>query len=112
MAKEIIIAGVQQNPQSQALQITGWYWFPITSGAKTQANGSAWSGASAAENSAIEAGTVLEVSFIVNYPIGTPVATLKSLLQQDWANKNSALAGLGPAVDANVYYDGSTGWSA
>jgi hypothetical protein len=112
VAKEIIIAGVDEQSSPGTLTVSGWFWFPITSGIKTQTNGSAWSGASAAENTAIQNGTVQEVAFARSYPAGLPTANIKADLQQAWGNKNAQIGGVGPAQFANVFFDSSTGWSA
>ena len=108
--KQIICMGLTSDGIEQQFSVL--FWFPITSGAKAQANGSAWSGASPSENAAIEAGTVLEVAESYTFPTGMPVAGIKTYLQQEWANRNTQIAGAGPATDQGVFFDSATGWSA
>lgn len=110
MAKEIIILGTTQN--SLWTNINCVLWFPITTGAKTQSNGSVWAGASTTENSAIQAGTVLEEQNTFQFPTSTATANMKAYLQQYWTNRNAQINGVGPGLYQNVYDDSTTGWSA
>jgi hypothetical protein len=110
MAKQIIILGTNQN--SLWTNISCVLWYPITSGAKTQTTGSVWSGAAAAENSAIQAGTVLEEQNTFQFPTNLPTANMKAFLQQYYANRNAQINGVGPGLYQNVYDDNATGWSA
>jgi hypothetical protein len=110
MAKEIISLGATNG--GLTVTYTTLFWFPITSGAKAQTSGSVWSGASTAENTAIQNGSVLEVQQSFSFPTGTSVTNVKAYLQQAWTNLNTQINGVGPASTAGVYYDSSTGWSA
>jgi hypothetical protein len=110
MSKQIILQGVSIN--SLYTTINGLFWFPITSGAKAQSNGSAWTSASAAENTAIQSGTVLEESGSFQFPTGTTTANIKAYLLQYWTNRNTQINGVGPGLFANVFEDSVTGWSA
>jgi hypothetical protein len=110
MAKEIVILGSSQN--SLYTTVNAVCWFAITSGAKTQTNGSAWGGASTAENTAIQAGTVLEEQNSFQFPTGLPTANMKAFLVQYWTNRNAQINGVGPGLYQNVFDDSITGWSA
>jgi hypothetical protein len=110
MAKQIIILGVSTTPILNTISCV--FWFPIATGIKTVTGVSVWSGASAAENLAIQAGTVLEEQTNFQFPVGFAVASIKAFLLQYWTNRNSQLAGAGPGQFANVYDDSITGWSA
>jgi len=110
MAKQIICMGMTSDGIEQQFSVL--FWFSIATGVKPQPNGSAWSGASASENAAIEAGTVLEVAESYTFPTGITVAAIKTYLQQEWTNRNTQIAGAGPATDQGVFFDSATGWSA
>jgi hypothetical protein len=110
MSKQIIILGVSTTPVINA--VSAVFWYPITSGKQTVTGVSAWSGASAAENSAIQSGSVLEEQRNFDFPVGLPAATIKSFLLQYWTNRNTQLNGVGPALFSGVYDDSVTGWSA
>ena len=111
MAKKIVILGVgtQNNIFNN---VDAVFWFPITSGAQTQANGSAWSGASAGENTAIQNGTVLEERTGFQFPVGVPSGTIEAILLQHWTNRNAQINGKGPALFGGTFNDSVSGWSA
>ena len=88
------------------------FWYPISSGGLAQASGSAWSGASAGENTAIQNGSVLEEQQTFQFPVGTTPANIEAQLLQLWTNRNTQLGGKGPAQFAGVFNDSATGWSA
>jgi hypothetical protein len=110
MAKQIISLGASANSLQVTYSVV--FWFPITSGARPQQNGSLWSGASPAETTAIQNGTVLEVSASFGFPINTPIANIKAFLQQEWTNRNTQQAGVGPNSTFGVFFDSVNGWSA
>lgn len=110
MSKEIIILGVSIVASSTT--VNGLGWFAITTGAKPQASGSLWSGASAAENTAIQNGTVLEETFSFIFPTGLAVASIKAYLNAYWTARNAQIAGVGPNQFNGVFFDSVTGWSA
>lgn len=110
MAKQIIILGTNQNSLWTTLSVVLWY--PIASGAKTITGGSAWSGASAPELTAIQNGTVLEEQNSFQFPTNLPTATMKAFLQQYYANRNAQINGVGPGLYQNVFDDSISGWSA
>jgi hypothetical protein len=110
MAKQIIILGVSTDPVIN--NVSAVFWFPITSGKLITAGVSAWSGASAAENAAIQSGSVLEEQRNFQFPTGTPTATMKAFLQQYFTSRNTQISGVGPAQFNGVFDDSVTGWSA
>jgi len=110
MAKQIIVLGVSQS--STQFQVNALFWYPITSGIQTRTSGSQWSGASSAENLAIQNGTVLEEGQSFAFPVGTLTATIKDVLNKAWTQRNSALGGIGPNLYNGVFYDSATLWSA
>lgn len=110
MAKQIIVLNNNSDGTFVTYQMA--FWFSIASGVQTQASGSVWTGASAAENTAIQNGTVKEEVKSFVFPIGTPSATIKSFIQQAWTDRNSQLNGIGTAQYYGVYLDSVTGWSA
>jgi hypothetical protein len=110
MAKKIGIIGATQS--SLWTSVSAVFWFPIASGIKTQTAGSAWAGASAAENTAIQNGTVLEEQQSFNFPSGLATASMKDYLDNYWTRRNAQIAGVGPGLYAGVFEDSITGWSA
>lgn len=110
MSKRIINLGASVSGTN--LIVNAVFWYPITSGAKTQTNGSLWSGASAVENTAIQNGTVLEEQQNYSFPLGTSGPAIEAQLLQAWINRNAQINGQGPALFANVFNDSVTGWSA
>ena len=109
MAKQIIILGVTTTPLLNSINCV--FWYPISSSAKAVSGISVWPGASAAENQAIQAGSVLEETQSFQFPVGFTPASIKAFLLQYWANRNAQLAGVGPGQFANVFEDSITGWS-
>jgi hypothetical protein len=107
MANQIIVLGASLN--SVMLNVSVVLWYSITSGAKTVPGVSAWPNASAAENTAIQNGSILEESTSFQFPVGTPTATMEAYLLQYWTNRNAQIAGVGPAQFANFGYNG-TAW--
>jgi hypothetical protein len=110
MAKQIVVLGVSQSATS--LSINAVFWFPITSGALPRTAGSAWVGASPAENAAIQAGTVLEEGYGDSFPVGTTTVAIKDILNKAWTQRQNALNGVGPNTYNGIFFDGATGWSA
>ena len=110
MAKKVVILGYQQ--QGPTTIVDCLFWYPIASGQKTQTSGSFWTGASAPEHAAIQAGNVLEERVTVNFPTGLDVTSMKATIEGQWTNRNAILAGLGPSLFNGVFLDGTTGWSA
>ena len=110
MAKQIIVTSYSQNDTSMTIGCV--FWYPITQGAKAQASGSTWSGASTAENQAIQNGSVLEEGQSFSFPVSAAVTTIKDVLNKAWTQRNNAIAGIGPAQYFGVFYDSSTLWSA
>jgi hypothetical protein len=110
VSKQIIILGTSQS--ATLFNVNVLMWFPITQFPKPGAPLSAWSGASAAENSAIQAGSIVEESNAFQFPLGFGAGNIKTFLQQYWTSRNAAIGGLGTNQYANVFYDSSSGWSA
>jgi hypothetical protein len=110
MAKKIIILGASISGVN--INVNCVFWYPITSGALALASGSVWPGASTAENTAIQNGSVLEQQLTLSFPVGTPSASIEALLLLQWTNTNGQLGGKGPAQFAGVFNDSVSGWSA
>lgn len=110
MSKQIIVLGVTTTPVIQNVQCV--FWFPITSGKLVVTGVSVWAGASAAENSAIQSGSVVEEVSGFQFPVGFPTAEMKVFLQSYWTNRNTAINGVGPGLYNSVFWDSVTGWSA
>jgi hypothetical protein len=110
MSKKIIVIGASISNAIYNIQVVLWY--PITSGQKTTTGVSTWAGASTAENSALQNGSVLEEVQNFQFPVNLPTTEIKIYLDQYWTNRNSNLGGVGPGLFANVFEDSITGWSA
>lgn len=110
MAKELIVLTRNSNGTEETFSVAMWY--SITSGALPVTSNSAWSGASSAENTAIQNGSVIEEVRSFTFPVGTPSSAIKATLQQAWTERQAQLGGVGPAVYQGVFFDSSTGWSA
>ena len=113
--KRIIV--LTQNSNETEISYSGLFWIPITSGVRIQTSGSNWSasggsaGASTAENTAIQNGSIAEVAWGYSFPVGTSVGTIEAFLQQAWANKNAEINGIGPNQYYGSWWDGTT-WSS
>jgi hypothetical protein len=110
MAKQIIIIGAAAD--NIMLNVSCVFWFPVTSGVKTQSSGSVWTGASTAENTAIQNGSVQEEPTSFSFPVGLAAANVKAFLLQYWTNRNARIAGVGQALYSGVFDDSVSGWSA
>lgn len=112
MAKRVIILGVSlSNPFNTA---TAVFWYPVTQAntQRPQAGGSVWAGASTAENTAIQNGTVIEESQSFQIPTGLTLAQAEAILLQYWTTRNAQINGFGPNLFNGVFNDSVTGWSA
>lgn len=110
MAKKIIILGANASSVSQTI-VNAIFWYPITSGAQPQTSGSVWANASAAENAAIQNGTVLEEQQSFSFPTGMTLAQSETELGLVWTNRQAQINGRGPALFTGVFLDSLTGWS-
>lgn len=112
--KRIIV--LTKNGSESEVTYSVLFWFSITSGIRTQSAGSLWVpngssvGASAAENTAIQNGTVLEESQSFTFPVSTPVADIENVLLQAWTNRNTQINGVGPNQFYGAFNDSVTGW--
>lgn len=110
MAKQIIALSKLTNGAEDNLTIA--FWYVISAGAQQRTNGSVWTGASTAENTAIQAGTVLEEIESFQFPVGAAAATIKDVLNKHWTTRNAQLNGIGPSQYFGVFFDSVAGWSA
>ena len=109
MAKQIIVLSSTSNGTTASYNFL--FWFVITSGALSAGN-SAWTGASGAENTALNNGSVKEEVVSYNFPVGTATATINSVVNQAWTERNAQINGIGPNIFYGVFYDSITAWSA
>jgi hypothetical protein len=110
MAKQVI--ALTQVSNGTMMTISAAFWYVITSGKKTTANASLWSGASAADNIAIQNGDVIEEVQNFPFPIGSLPTTVKDVLAANWNKRNSQINGVGPNLYNGIFLDSVTGWSA
>lgn len=76
------------------------FWYDITSGQKAQTAGSAWANATAADNTAIQNGSVLEEAQSIAFPAGLAAGNppaVEAYIAQAWTNRSTELNGVGPA---------------
>jgi hypothetical protein len=110
MAKQIILINGGKTRDQLTYQVA--FWYPISSQAQTKTNGSIWTGATTAENTAIQNGSVLEEVEPFNFPGSTTLGTIKDTLSSRWVTRNSQIAGVGPNQYVGIFFDSSTFWSA
>jgi hypothetical protein len=110
MAKEIIVLTQTSDGTNQTYQFA--FWFPVTQGAAPQLTGSQWTGATTAENTAIQNGTVKEEIYVHTFPVGTSTTAIKTVVNQAWTARNVQIAGVGPNQFFGTFFDSATGWSA
>jgi hypothetical protein len=117
--KRIIVLDEAINPGGTTVSYSTLFWFPIANQPKPQSgsSGSEWvasgtsAGATAAENTAIKNGTILEEANSFSFPVGTPVTAIESVLQQAWTERNAQINGQGANQYYGAYFDGSA-WGA
>lgn len=100
---KVIILGKSTSGAWDTIQCL--FWFDITTGAKTQASGSQWTQATAADNTAIQNGTVLEELNNYAFPAGLAASAptaVEAYIDRAWTNRNGEINGIGPAQFANV----------
>ena len=108
--KQIIVLDQSSSELSVSYRVA--FWYPITLNAVTQTAGSVWVasgtslGASAAENTAIQTGTIREEVQNFSFPVGTPVSAIEAVLQQAWAKRNAQIAGQGANQFYGNFWDG------
>jgi hypothetical protein len=113
--KQIIVLSQSTNGTEVTYQVA--FWFAITLNPVSQTAGSLWVpsgtslGASVAENSAIQAGTVREESASFSFPIGTPISAIEAVLQAAWAKRNTQISSQGANQFYGSWFDGTV-WGA
>lgn len=108
--KKVICLGKSSNAGYDTYQFAMWY--TITSGLAPRTAGSAFTGATTPENTAIQSGSVLEEIESYTVPTGIQPTTIKDIALCRWAVRQSQLNGVGPQQYFGVYDDSVTGWSA
>src|SRR5690349_14296269 len=114
MATKQIIVLDESTSETQVIYRAA-FWFPLTFNPVSQTAGSVWVasgisvGASAAENLAIQNGTIKEETRDFSFPVGTPVAAIQAVLQQAWAKRNAQIGGQGANQFYGSFFDG-TSW--
>jgi len=115
--KRVIALSVQPNGSS--IIITAAFWYNITSGITPKPTASSqWiaspnsPGASTADNTAIQNGTVIEEVELFPFPLGVQPTTIKDVLVSRWTVRNGELNGQGPDIYYGIFNDSVTGWSA
>lgn len=111
--KQIIVLSEGTSETEVSYQVA--FWYPITLNPVPRSAGSAWvpsgtsAGASTTENSAIQAGTILEEVRGFSFPVGSPVSAIEAILEQYWTKRNAQINGQGANQYYGAYFDG-TAW--
>jgi|SRR5215472_14886434 len=69
---------------------------------------SAWSGATAADNTNLQNGSVVELLMAQRTAAGTTLAQLEALLQTQWTNYQSSITSYNPWRFSGTNWDGTT----
>lgn len=104
MATQIIITGAVNGGVMSSMTVV--FWYPVTVGAKAVAGVSAWASASAAENTAIQNGSIIEEVQTFQFPSGLSAANVEAFLNQYFTNRNAQINNIGPGLFANIGYNG------
>lgn len=112
--KQIIV--LSQTSDGIQVSYNILFWYPISANPVPRANGSVWIasgtsiGATAAENTAIQNGSIFEEQRAFSFAVGTAVANIEAVLQQYWTKRNAQLAGQGGNQFYGSFWDGTV-WS-
>ena len=119
MAATKRVIALSATPNGSSIIILAAFWYNITSGITPRPNiSSQWiaspnsPGASTADNTAIQNGTVIEEIEPFPFPLGVQGATIKDVLLSRWNVRNGELNGQGPDVYYGIFNDSVSGWSA
>jgi hypothetical protein len=108
-AKQIIDLSSSANPSAATVTLNYLYWFttayPNPLSASTV---SAWSGASAAENAALVAGTTVETYGSLTIPASTAAASVQTMVISQY---NAMQAGFAGYLLAGGYWWNGTAWA-
>ena len=114
-AKQIIDLAASANPSGGTVTLSYLYWFSTAypnplpcSGSPGVCPQSSWSGASAAENASIVAGTTVEVAGQLNVPASTSAAAVQSLVINQY---NATQAGFAGYLLAGGYFWNGATWA-
>lgn len=109
MAKQIIILDQVSGP-STSFRYLFWAAVPLARqpfyanpGAK-----SIWTGASAAENTALQLGQVVEKGDVYSVPTGATIAAIKASLQTMWAAYQATITASNHWSQYGTFWDGTT----
>jgi hypothetical protein len=112
MAKEVIVLTVSQT-DSLTLAVNYLLWLTTTSPIPKPNFNSVWTGPSAAETAALQAGTTIELQRTRNFPPTATKAQIEALLQADYTAAQAAQNAATPSgAYYGIYYDSVSGWSA
>ena len=108
-SKEVITLNVR-NEVPGYNSVTFLLWLPTAFPVPTTAS-SLWTGASTAENAAIQAGYLIELVKTDDFPVTAAKAQIEGYLQLEFTAALAVLnASAGPGAYYGIYFDGS-GWS-
>lgn len=110
MAKQIIVLNNSASDVG-SFNVRVVFWVPVSPAyPNPQITSSAWKDASASEIQALQQGTVIEFVKSFNFANGTPVATMKSVLNSAYTAFVASMPS--PAPFFGVFFDSVTAWSA
>jgi hypothetical protein len=112
-AKQIIDLAARANPNGGTVTLSYLYWFSTAYPNPLPCPGSvcptsSWTGASAAENASIIAGTTVEVAGQLNVPASTSAAAVQSLVINQY---NATQAGFAGYLLAGGYFWNGATWA-
>ena len=111
--KQIIILDRLDLPSDNSFRYALWAAVPV-SRQSFYANAtavSAWSGASTAENTAIQAGQIVEKVDHFSAPAGTTIAQIQAILIAAWNVWQNHITNENPWSRYGTFFDGTT-WTA
>lgn len=114
MAKEVVVLRTFLGPGGDR-NVNFLLWLSVPAGSEIPIPGgtSDWAGASAAENTAIANGQILEEVYSTQYPQTMTVAQIKAdLVSRYNARQAQVTARPNPNQFYGVFFDSVSGWSA
>lgn len=112
MSKQVVVLDISQVDQFN-LNVRYLLWVTTTKPIPKPSISSQWTGASASEVTALQAGTTVEFQRTRPFPPSATKAQIQAILQADYAAAQAASDAATPSGQFyGVFFDSSTGWSA
>jgi hypothetical protein len=115
MAKQAIILTVARGSGGD-VDVTWLFWLPVPAGQQiplTLTTVSAWTGATAVDNTAIQNGTVIEEVHEAQFPVSMTKAQIQAAIVAAYNTRTAQFAARqNPNQYFGIFFDSVTGWSA